>query len=371
MIPVLQPLIDALLAATPDAAAAAWPNGPTPSGARATVKTPVLQYINWVVQVEQALPDRRPNEILRRIRRMHYSNFSIKVDPNEPSSTSQALDSLIGTTSDNPEEDPPMVVSSNLPQAVLDGLYATEAIVTQAGHNVDIRHTLNIMDFASNGMGFWDGLQVFFSFLPSSYSNVSASDVFASLGWIGDLGSVWKTWMFRRGAAQSQPATLTGAERAAFEQCFADRCTLDDLLGDIDGAVMATMPRDDPLSFRLSAYYSNETGAAALNAHEPNSRQRFHYFVDRSIPQLSRTPLGSTPLRVKCNKESTATVEELLRALGGAIWRAQYDYAKVLPATHDPIFREISNRMIKWLQDALTDSACGVPAWPGPTAVPT
>ena len=134
---------------------------------------------------------------------------------------------------------------------------------------------------------------------------------------------------------------------------------------------MATMPQGDPLSFRLSTYYSNETSTAALNASEPNSRQRFHYFVDRSIPELSRTRLGATPLRVRCNKESAATVEELLRALGYAIWRNNYDHATRLPATHDPIFRELSNRMIKWFQDALADPNCGVPAWPGPTAVPT
>jgi hypothetical protein len=43
-------------------------------------------------------------------------------------------------------------------------------------------------------------------------------------------------------------ATLTGSERANFEQVMLGRCQVDDLLGDIDGAVMATMPRDEPLS---------------------------------------------------------------------------------------------------------------------------
>lgn len=367
MIPVLQPLIDALLAATPEEAAAAWPKGPTPSDARGKRSVPWIQYVNWVVQVEQSLPDRQPNEILRRVRRMHYSKFSIKVDRNENSVTSQNIDSLIGTTSDNPEDEPPLIVSPALPQAVLDGLYSTETIVTPAGHWVDIRHALNIMDFAYNGMSFGDGFKVWATqFLPG-YSTVDASVVFASLGCIGDLGSVWNSWMNGR-AARYQPATLAGTERANFEQVMVGRCSRDDLLGDIDGAVMATMSHHEPLSARLTAYYAGETSSAALNASVPNARQRFHYFVDRSVPILSQTVLTTTPLRVRCNKESVAAVEEILKALAGAIWRRNSDVAKALPGTHDPIFRELGNRVIRWIQDGLSDPNCGVPAWPNPPA---
>src|SRR6188508_965609 len=34
--------------------------------------------------------------------------------------------------------------------------------------------------------------------------------------------------------------------------------------------------------------------------------------------------------------------------------------------THDPIFLELANRFLKWLQDGLADPNCGVPAWPTP-----
>jgi hypothetical protein len=44
-----------------------------------------------------------------------------------------------------------------------------------------------------------------------------------------------------------------------------------------------------------------------------------------------------------------------MRSLAGAIWRNQSDAAKALPATHDPIFRELGNRVIKWIQDAQAD----------------
>ena len=367
MIPFLKPLIDALLAQTPDAAQAAWPNGPSPIGLRATADVPVQQYIDWIVAVESGLPGRAPKEIIRRVRRMHYSNFSVKLE----SSTSQTMDELIGGTVDNPDGEPPLT-TAHVGQPVLDGLFSTSSILTAAGHKVDITHALNIMDFAANGRSLYGGLAGIGTFVLPNYESADAELVFASLGWLGDLASVWYEWMEKR-PSRTQATTLTGTERTIFEQALTDRCPLGDLLGDIDGAMLATFPglSLQPLSTTLASYYGGEASAGAVTAPHMNSRQRFHYFVDRSIPEFTHTRLAPAPLRRTVDASNTEMIVTVMKRLTNLTWHQYSAVAEEDPATHDPIFLELANRFLKWLQDGLADPNCGVPAWPpAPTARP-
>lgn len=367
MIPFLKPLIDALLAQTPDAAQAAWPNGPSPIALRATADVPVQQYIDWIVAVESGLPDRAPKEIIRRVRRMHYSNFSVKLE----SSTSQTMDELIGGTVDNPDGEPPLT-TAHVGQPVLDGLFSTSSILTAAGHKVDITHALNIMDFAANGRSLYGGLAGIGTFVLPNYETADAELVFASLGWLGDLASVWYEWMEKR-PSRTQATTLTGTERTIFEQALTDRCPLGDLLGDIDGAMLATFPglSLQPLSTTLASYYGGEASAGAVTAPHMNSRQRFHHFVDRSIPEFTHTRLAPAPLRRAVDASNTEMIVTVMKRLANLTWHQYSAIAEEDPATHDPIFLELANRFLKWLQDGLADPNCGVPAWPpAPTARP-
>jgi hypothetical protein len=300
---------------------------------------------------------------------MHYSTFSVKPD----SATSQSLDELIGGTLDNPESQPPLT-TAQVSQAVINGLYSTSAVLTAAGNVVDITHALNIIDFAVNGRSLYGGAAETGTFVVPGYSTANAELVFASLGWLGDLGSIWSEWMTRRGAARAQPATLTGAERTSFEAALAGRCPLDDLLGDIDGAVMATLPglSQQPLSRTLTSYYANEASAAALTAPSMNSRQRLHYFVANSIPEFVHTTQPGPPLRATVDAANADMIVGFLKDLASIIWHGFANLAKDDPATHDPIFLEIANRFLKWLQDGLADANGGVPAWPpAPTALPS
>lgn len=368
MVDFLQPLINALLAQTPEAAQAAWKDGPTPLGSRATVQVPVAQYIAWVVAVEKGLADRTPTEIIRRVRRMHYSNFSVKPD----STTSQSIDELLDETSDNPDSQPPLT-TAQVSQAVINGLYSTSAVLTAAGNVVDITHVLNIIDFAVNGRTLYSRVEEAGTFAIPGYSTATDELVSASLGWLGDLGSIWFEWMTRRGASRAQPATLTGAERTSFEAALTGRCPLDDLLGDIDGAVMAKLPglSQQPLSYTLTSYYANEASTAALTAPSMNSRQRLHYFVANSVPFVHTTQPGP-PLRATVDAANAAMIVDLLKNLASIIWHGFANLADADPATHDPIFLEIANRFLKWLQDGLADANGGVPAWPpAPTALPS
>lgn len=361
MITFLKPLIDALLAQTPDAAQAAWTNGPSPIGLRATADVPVQQYIDWIVAVEGGLPGCMPNEIIRRVRRMHYSNFSVKLK----SKTSETMDELIGSTTDNPDSEPPLT-TANVGKPVLDGLFSTSSILTAAGHKVDVTHALNIIDFAVNGRSLYGGAAEFGTFIFPNYETADAELVFASLGWLGDLASVWYEWMKNRGD-NTQAATLTGPERATFEQAITDRCPLGDLLGDIDGAILATLPNlsRQPLSYTLTSYYGGEASAAAVTAQNMNSRQRFHYFVNQSIPELTHPLLGpSVPLRRTVNASNAEMIVDFLKRLANITWHQYSRIAENDPVTHDPIFLELANRFLKWLQDALADPNCGVPAWP-------
>ncbi len=368
MISFLLPLIEAIVAQTPGEGQAAWKNGPSPIGARATAHVPVQQYIDWIVALEQALPGRKPRDIIRRVRRMHYSNFSVKPQ----SQTSQSMDDLIGGTSDNSDDDPP-ATTAEVVQAVLDGLYSTSAIVTGAGHTVDITHTLCVLDFAVNGRSVYGGAATVGSVFLPNYAVADADLMRASLGWLGDLGSVWSEWMDQR-SDRTQATTLTGAQRALFEQQFADRCPLDDLLGDLDGAVLATSPdlMLQPLSTTLASYYKDEATPAALTAAAMNSRQRFHYFVDRSIPAFVHTTASTAPLRVKVAASNAPAMVTLIRNLASITWTQYHRIATRDPATHDPIFLELANRFLKWLQDGLADPNGGVPSWPPqPSARPT
>jgi len=363
---IFQPLIAAILAQSPGEAQAAWTNGPTPLGSRASAQVSIAQYIAWVAAVESGLPGHTPRQIIRRVRRMHYSRFSVKPD----SSTSQSLDDLIGGTADNPDGDPPLTTA----QDVLNGLYSTSAVVTESGSVVDITHALNIIDFAANGRSVYGGVANAGTFVVPGYATASADLVFASLGWLGDIGSIWLQWMTNRGSARTQPATLTGAERTNFENALAARCPLDDLLGDIDGAVMATMPGllQRKLSATLTSYYSGEISPAALTAPTMNSRQRFHYFIVNSIPEFAHRAQIGIPLRTTVNASNADMIFDLLKDLASIIWHGFAELAEDDPATHDPIFREIANRFLKWLQDALADPNCGVPAWPPvPGALPS
>lgn len=368
MLAFLLPLIDALAAQTPSQAQVGWKNGPSPMALRATAHVPVQQYIDWIVALEQALPGRTPSDIIRRVRRIHYSNFSLKPE----SQTSQSMDELMADTSDNPDGDPP-ATTADVAQAVLDGLYSTSAVVTGMGHTVDITHTLCVLDFAVNGRSIYAGAATVGSIFLPNYAIADADLMRASIGWLGDLGSIWNEWMFKR-ADRTRPTTLTGAERTLFEQQFPDRCPLDDLLGDLDGAVLATSPdlATQALSTTLSSYYKDEATAAALTAPVMNSRQRFHYFVDRSIPAFAHQTLSSTPLRTRVAASNAATIVTLIRNLASITWSQYHRIAVADPATHDPIFLELSNRLLKWLQDGLADPNCGVPPWPtAPTARPT
>ncbi len=367
MITFLKPLIDTLLAQTPGLAQAAWPNGPSPIALRATADVPVQQYIDWIVAVENGLPDRAPKEIIRRVRRMHYSNFSVKLE----SSTSQTMDELIGGTVDNPDSEPPLT-TAHVRQPVLDGLFSTSSILTAAGHKVDITHALNIMDFAANGRSLYGGLAGIGTFVLPNYESADSELVFASLGWLGDLSSVWYEWMKNR-PSNTQATSLGATERTIFEQAITDRCPLGDLLGDIDGILLATSPdlSSQPLSATLASYYAGEASAGALTAPHMNSRQRFHYFVDRSIPEFTYARLSSAPLRRTIDAANAEMIVTFMKRLVNITWHQYSAIAEDDPTTHDPIFLELTNRFLKWLQDGLADPNCGVPAWPPvPTARP-
>lgn len=368
MIPFLQPLIAALLAQTPGEAQAAWPNGPSPSGARASVQRPVADYIDLVRTVETALPALETKSIIRRIRRMHYSKFSVKPE----SKTSQSIDETLDDTSDNPDDKPPLT-TDDVPQDVLDELYSTGSVITEAGLVVDITHVLNLVDLAANGRSAYAiAALVGTTLLPGS--EVADLDVIEpSLGWLGDLSTVWFEWMNGREPPRSAPVSLTGAERTRFEAGFATRCPVDDLLGDIDGAVLAASPDllGQPLSETLRRYYADEASPASLNATQATSRQRFHYFVARAVPAFRHAVTSPAPLRVTVDAANATAIRDLEKRLVRLIWDQYANVIKDQADSHDPIFLELANRFLKWLQDGLADRNGGVPAWPpDQTAVP-
>lgn len=369
MIAFLQPLIDALLAETAGEGQAAWTDGPTPIGSRATAQFPVDRYIGWIEEVEAGLPGRGPAEVIRRVRRMHYSKFSVKppsVVTGEVSTTSQKIDELIRSNRDNPCLEPPLT-TAHVSQTVLDGLYSTSSVLTAGGHSVDITHVFNAVDFAVNGRSFYGAGAELGAYLLPNYSSAGPELLFAAMVWLGDITTIWMEWTSRRLKA-GLPVTIGAGDRASFEQVIADVCPLADLLGDLDGVAIATDPRValQPLSTTLRGYYGSEAGAAALTANFPTSRQRFHYFAENSVPELLRRRLPGPGLRISFPAANVGIVRDLIHELIGVLYVRLEDHAEKNPEAHNPIFAEIANRFVFWIQQGVADPNGGVPAWPPP-----
>ena len=116
-----------------------WPGGPTV--ARKSAMHTLTEYVDWLRQVEAKYGASRA-ETLQRLRRLYYSDYTGGAGP--------GFDKLIRN---EPGAGGPPMTTSDLPLAVINSLYETNAIVTPNGSQVDISHILADLDMHVAGGG--------------------------------------------------------------------------------------------------------------------------------------------------------------------------------------------------------------------------
>lgn len=198
-------------------------------------------------------------------------------------------------------------------------------------------------------------------------------DLSGMLTWVGDLASWFVEWNVRR-------RTDPGVDLIALAATKVDK---DDLLGDMDGQVLAheqttmrsyvaptgggmAMPitvvsPDAPLSALLRAYYGEAASAASGDGNRSN---RFHHFVARATPRIPHRVTRASPLQVALDERAQGTVAAAVREQ--ARFFIDHSYQQDGPHAgdvddHAERIDEIARRFLTFLATGL---ATGDAPWP-------
>ena len=289
---------------------AEWPYGPVTKAK--SVEHDLATYVRWVQEVEHAYGS--SNEVvLQRLRRLYYSSYG--------GALGDKFDAVIG---DQPDAGGPPLDSRSISIEALDGLYETGTVRTPDGDSIDVSHILAILDLKTAGK----------SIRAVGASELRDVDWAGVLTWTGDLAWLFIQWVIRRheldAAAGAAPATDAGPadvaggidrtivietarassarrivvsarDMALLDELAKIKSSKDDLLGDIDGTVIAARSLRGPppnlvmpVSKILEQYYAHRgehpdgDQAAAfpklrplrLTGHPPRDEQRRHCHRD-------------------------------------------------------------------------------------------
>jgi hypothetical protein len=163
----------------------------------------------WVQQVEAKYGASRA-EALQRLRRLYYSDYTGGAGPR--------FDAVIAAA---PGAKSAPMTTSDLPLAVVNGLYETNAIATPSGSMIDVSHVLAGLDVHVQGAGFQAGI-------AEARFGVNFEGV---LTWVGDLAS----WLIeaKNAVAKRGGAAVSHSEQVEILLGLVDaKVAKDDLLGD-------------------------------------------------------------------------------------------------------------------------------------------
>ncbi|MEV6630335.1 hypothetical protein AB0M54_06240 [Actinoplanes sp. NPDC051470] len=352
--------------AGPQAPAPWWPQGPTV--ARKQNSTPLAQYVAWVKEVEAAYPGKA--EVIHRLRRLYYSNFVAGAPGGakgmNPSGTAgpkfdKAID---GDDAVVPMTSPPVS------QAALNGLFATDNVVTPAGETLDPAHFLPALDLALQGA----------STLGGGLQEVSGAPLTGVFTWTGDLASWFVDWSDHK---KKNPAAN---DIALLNARMNSKVSMEDLLSDMDAQIMVksevavndhwqdggspdfpgTMVRDRslnrPLSDILQSFYGTPAGQPA----RPNVPNRFARFVQAAVPAIPyRIPDPTKPHEVRLAADARKAIHAALYAAAEALFEGSNIITR--PGTPDAlddyphILTEITRRFHEYLEKGLAN---GSAPWP-------
>jgi hypothetical protein len=338
-----------------------WPGGPTVE--RKSTTHTLAEYVGWLREVQKAY-GARSKATLQRLRRLYYSSYTGGAGPR--------FDTVINNAPN--AGDAPMLVPE-LPLDVINGLYETNAIVTPNGSQVDISHVLAGLDVHVQGGGLQAGVgEVRFG--------VNFEGV---LTWVGDLASWFiesKEEVKKRGGTSvsrsDQVTILLGLVN--------NKCAKDDLLGDLDGQVMADefttstvitnghaaqiiTTQDIPLSEMLTRFYGGElagragdAGGASGTSARPTSSNRFHYFVSGANPRIPHTRVSASPRVVTLAGNASSQVREYIRNTAGMFIDHSYlSGTSEDLTTYAHLLDEVNERFMRFLTTGL---ASGDAPWP-------
>jgi hypothetical protein len=287
-----------------------WPGGPISQ--RKSVIHPLSDYISWVRALESAYgPNKEMN--LQRLRRLYYSAYSGKAG----AKFDQVIRDM-GT--DVPR-------ANEMDAEALDRLYETDAITTPAGDTVDVSHIMAALDERVSG----DSTRATLAHQVLDYPAWAGT-----VTWTGDLASWFIAWsskmheLRQKPRSRTRPADERGpedeepdpGEETLWQQVKANKASKDDMLGDMDGQILAAKDLHPPTKDDFKKGFRGE-GAGALNApvsellsdyykrtqpsHEGTTdRNRFASFVTSAIPAIPHRSAEAGPSGSAIELESNA-----------------------------------------------------------------
>jgi hypothetical protein len=348
---------------------AAWPLGPiTDSKSR---EHDLTTYLRWVKEVEHAYGS-DSQAVLQRLRRLYYSAYGGPLG--------EQFDAVIA---EQGGADGVPLNSLMISFEALDGLYETGTVRTPTGDVIDVSHLLAVLDVKTAG---------------ASGRAMAAEPIFdvrmsGVLSWTGDLAWWFVQWVEKRheldATPSTEPATEAGppnelgggwpvADFALLNELANTKASQDDLLGDMDGTVLAeenvrrstvesvraqgrpirNRNVDTELSMPVSSlleqyYFGTGVGKPA------RSHQRFQNFVRRASPPIPHTTTSTGAVVLSADAEMA-----IYTAIGNT---ARLFLSRLTPdasdplTRHQPILREIARRFARFLETGL---AKGNAPWP-------
>jgi len=350
MIPVLQPIIDFLAAETGDKAKAKWTKGPTVPY-RGTPKVPIADYVAWLKKIEDSpmLGSQPATHLVQRIRRLYFSDpFTVPFKGDTAIRADDLMDEVI------PDADPPLT-TDHVPLDVVNGLFGTKTVLTAGNIEVDIAHLWMPADHMVNG-----GL-----YLAHLYLDLD--NIPPLISWAGDLATAYRDFQKAFRALPEAERTTANGKAMIVEQVIA-LASKGDLLGDLDGIVLATRWASLStfvVSKELEDYYKDDAKpqAQAKLIERPNSARRFHWFVKMSVPSIPANGKDASPPDVTLDLPETVTLLEqlLLKATADVATRDMDGLQQSMTAAGQAEFGQLCAKFAVFLKLGLRD---GDAPWP-------
>jgi hypothetical protein len=343
----------------------AWPKGPF--GVHAGTPRPLDEYLLLIESVEQAL-NASAKEIVRRLRRLRWSNFADKKDGGE------SVDDMIEDTFLNDDDDPPLT-TDDVAQAVLNDLFTTSVVQTPSGSSVDLHHVRSSLDLIINGVSDLFDLDEVADIV--GVPTPTEEDALAVTSWAGDLQSAWNNWGEERNSQANRNRDMDFAQQLAMlnpiyeDRGKRSRCRKSELLGDIDGQAMAPLlagTSPGRVSEVVRNYYMAEAlpSVDAIALPYPNAVRRFHWFLRNARPAIPFEPISMSPLECALPDQPAAVVSVMNLVEKLAIFVAQGKRFELDGESADPdrvILHQIALDFVGFLQAGLASND-GDASWP-------
>ncbi len=343
-----------------------WPWGP--QSQRKSRDVSYDHYLKWVIALEEAYgagDSHQNKDIISRLRRFYFSRYS--------GAAGKAFEQVIPTP-----EDPP-AHKNKLSQEALDGLFATNNILTRTG-NIDPGHLWASLDLRLSGV----------RALPGTRHWADRMYAQGTLTWIGDLASWFTSWNVRRKAFffLEYPKLLAKQSKSPPEALKLDglfyaivnsKVSVDDLISDMDALIF------------LDQYIETHaivTDAYVRTFHEMNKKvsellregygpsrvagaKRFRDFVKVAIPKLAHEVNGDQViLKPEARKEIYLQIRDTANLFTSAGWWGQVKTTVITLddlKNHEVYIRRIAYHFWHFLEQGLKD---GTLNWP-PTQAPS